>query len=608
MRIRSFTRRSVMQSLTVLGGMAGIAGLGGTARADSLPVLPDGIGRGRTVGIVGAGLAGLTAAYLLADKGFRVVVFEGDSRYGGRSLTVRPSDPAYRQWWFNRYNPQALFAEMYVSSYRENPASSPVPEEQTCRFRDRRWEPGEEDGPVELFFNAGPGRIPSNHYRLIDLCQALGVEMEPYIFLSESNLLQSAAFDSGRPIAFRQVNYSLLGQLSAAVAQFVIDGHALGQISAGQRDEVLQMLKELGNLQSDFSFSATPELGYSIQPGGWRRSGVVNPVVPIDEILSSGFIGGGNPEFSPGSFLFNSNRIIWQPTLMQPVGGMDRIWQQLLLSPIGAEALTDYGTGGARGQALADRGDEALYLGDLVHLGHQVTRIEQTDAEGITIGFRAADPDGTVSERSERFDYCICTMAPNLLAEIPTTLSERFRAALRNVPKTPAIKVGFQGKTRFWEEEDQIYGGISWTDHIIGQIWYPSEDFTAHTGVLTAAYNRGPMAAVFGEYDQATRISTALEGGERLHAGYTNKVYADQGLSIAWQHMPNQVAGWPGDTAGSYPDIYRTITTQPQGRLYLAGDAYSYLPGWQEGSVDAVFQAVTALAFNLDVDTLRAVQ
>ncbi|MEL0127458.1 MAG: FAD-dependent oxidoreductase, partial [Actinomycetota bacterium] len=55
----------------------------------------------RTVAIVGSGVAGLTAAYLAAKAGFRVVVFEGDDRYGGRSLTVRPSDTAYREWWFD---------------------------------------------------------------------------------------------------------------------------------------------------------------------------------------------------------------------------------------------------------------------------------------------------------------------------------------------------------------------------------------------------------------------------------------------------------------------------------------------------------------------------
>jgi monoamine oxidase len=140
----------------------------------------------RTVAIVGSGVAGLTAAYLAAKAGFRVVVFEGDDRYGGRSLTVRPSDAAYREWWFDKYNPNRLFPRMYVSSYQESDRS-PDPAPQVANMAIETWPSTNE--PVELFLNAGPGRIPSNHSALLDLCQAVNVRLEPYIFLSASNLL-----------------------------------------------------------------------------------------------------------------------------------------------------------------------------------------------------------------------------------------------------------------------------------------------------------------------------------------------------------------------------------------------------------------------------------
>jgi len=164
------------------------------------------------------------------------------------------------------------------------------------------------------------------------------------------------------------------------------------------------------------------------------------------------------------------------------------------------------------------------------------------------------------------------------------------------VQQTPAIKVGWQGRTRFWEKENNIYGGISWTDDIIGQIWYPSEDFNASTGVLTGAYNRGPLAQEFASYDQKKRIATALAGGAKLHPDFEKKVYADWGVTIAWQYMPFQVGGWASDTANTQPDVYKAITELPQGRLYLAGDAYSYLPGWQEGAVTSVYAAIQALS------------
>jgi monoamine oxidase len=114
--------------------------------------------------------------------------------------------------------------------------------------------------------------------------------------------------------------------------------------------------------------------------------------------------------------------------------------------------------------------------------------------------------------------------------------------------------------------------------------------------VLTGAYNRGPKANEFGDYDQKKRLVEALKGGEKLHPGFARKVYADKGLTIAWHYMPHQVGGWAADTASEQPEIYHAITTLPQGRLYLAGDAWSYLPGWQEGAVTSVYAAIRALA------------
>src|SRR5690349_18569755 len=46
-------------------------------------------GRGQRVVILGAGIAGLTAAYELNKAGYEVVVLEANSRAGGRSYTVR---------------------------------------------------------------------------------------------------------------------------------------------------------------------------------------------------------------------------------------------------------------------------------------------------------------------------------------------------------------------------------------------------------------------------------------------------------------------------------------------------------------------------------------
>ncbi|MGH7117774.1 MAG: flavin monoamine oxidase family protein [Acetobacteraceae bacterium] len=607
-----FSRRFLLQALAAFATTAALPALG-TRRADAaVPRLPPDIGRGRTIAIIGAGVAGLTAGWVLARHGFRVTIYEAENRYGGRSLTPRPVRKEYRDWWFAKYDPDRRFPQMYVSEYHEDPARSPDPQPQLCRFDDDQWDPHSGKPPVELFFNAGPGRIPSDHTALIDLCRQTDVALEPYIFLSDYNLLQSDKFNGGVPISFRQVRYSLSAQVAEMLAAAIKGGHMLGSSSSTYRHQILHMLQQFGDLNADDRYTGSPRIGYSHEPGGWRDPGVLNPVVPLKQTLDSDFVGGGNPETSPGSFLFNGDNGLWQASLLQPVGGMDRIWQQLLLQeiPTNAVQLRNDDPRAARLKARDAAGKGVRrYVGDLVLLNYRATGIHDDPTQSrIRVDYAWTDPvSGRAGTGAATAEFCISTMAPNLLASIRTSLPDWFRTALAGVTQTPAIKVGWQARTRFWETEDNIYGGISWTDDIIGQIWYPSEDFGAHTGVLTGAYNRGPAAAVFGSYNQSQRLQAALAGGEKLHPGFTQKVYAGKGLTIAWQYMPNQVGGWAADTATEQSEIYRKITTLPQGRLYLAGDVWSYLPGWQEGAVTSAYAAIEALAYGLTVGELEVV-
>ena len=62
-----------------------------------------------TVAVIGAGLAGLTAAYRLQERGFDVTVFEERDRVGGRVWTVRKGDFI-----------MDLGAAFYLGTYRES--------------------------------------------------------------------------------------------------------------------------------------------------------------------------------------------------------------------------------------------------------------------------------------------------------------------------------------------------------------------------------------------------------------------------------------------------------------------------------------------------------
>ncbi|HEY3593602.1 MAG TPA: FAD-dependent oxidoreductase [Polyangiaceae bacterium] len=79
----SFTRRKLLQS----GALAGATVLGACApsRGAKSPSSPS----SARVVVVGAGLAGLSAAWRLGQQGYRPLVFEASSRAGGRAYTLR---------------------------------------------------------------------------------------------------------------------------------------------------------------------------------------------------------------------------------------------------------------------------------------------------------------------------------------------------------------------------------------------------------------------------------------------------------------------------------------------------------------------------------------
>ena len=80
---RAFTRRKLLQT----GAGLGLLGAGGCAPAKSPPA-PAPRSSARIV-VVGAGLAGLSAAYQLQKWGYQPLVFEASERVGGRAYTLR---------------------------------------------------------------------------------------------------------------------------------------------------------------------------------------------------------------------------------------------------------------------------------------------------------------------------------------------------------------------------------------------------------------------------------------------------------------------------------------------------------------------------------------
>ena len=159
------------------------------------------IGAGKSVIILGAGLAGLTAAYELKKIGYSCTILEARDRAGGRNWTIRNGD-------------QVAESNGTV---------------QTCKF-DRG-----------LYFNAGPARIPSQHSAILGYCKAFNIPMEVFVNANRNSWYQDARVFDGQPIEARQLHNDTAGYISELLAK-AIDKDALdleiGNVQDRQRRAV----------------------------------------------------------------------------------------------------------------------------------------------------------------------------------------------------------------------------------------------------------------------------------------------------------------------------------------------------------------------------------
>jgi monoamine oxidase len=520
----------------LLGSMARIGGAG--AVYETLAVLdflrpppalaaafqlPGDSGKGKSVAILGAGVAGLCAAYELDRAGYDCIILEASRRIGGRSLTLRRGD-AFREVGH---------------------------EAQVCAF---------DEG---LYLNAGPGRIPHHHVRVIDYCRQFGVKLQPYIFASRANLMHSALPGNGRTDQVRRSLYDLQGHVAELLDKCINKPGLDLPLTKEDIKRLHDMLVQFGDLtEIKGDISPPPTVyenksgwaGYQIPPGAANQPGKPLSPLALEEILRSNVW---------NNWIFRDRDYSWQTSLLEPVGGMDQFVKSFARQPLARAAGTIEG---------------------LVHFGARVTGIEVGN-DKVTVAYE----EGGL--RVLMADYCVSTIPMPIFRELPTNLPEPVKRAARNLPITVAGKVGWQAD-RFWETKNQIYGGISWTTDTIDQIWYPSDGYLSRKGILTGAYIRGNTAVTFNRKTIQERLEIARDQGERLHDGYAQAV--EHGVAIGWDNMEFERMGWANESDPGFEGPAE-ILSAPHGRLQIAGDQVTFWSGWQEGAVLSALDAVKAI-------------
>jgi monoamine oxidase len=481
------------------------------------PIKLGGDPNGASVLILGAGLAGMTAALELGKAGYKVQILEFNSRAGGRNWTLRGGDS---------------FTEL--GGFK-----------QTCEF-----EPG-------LYINPGPWRIPYHHRAVLDYCKRLGVALEPFVQLNHNALLHGSNAFGGVPQRIRDVKSDFQGQISELLAKVTQQGKLDEAVTKEDREILLQALKSWGALDSDYAYKAnliSAEFrGYVSGPGGGLGAAPIpGEVINLSDILKS----------RVWRYLQSFERYTFQSTMFQPVGGMDAI-----------------------GKAFTRA------VGDVIQYDAKVTRIQQDD-RGVTVTY--TDLKAPATSQQAKADWCVCTIPLSILSQIPLDVGNPMKAAVDAVPYAASVKIGLQFKRRFWEEDEAIYGGISFTDLPIQQIAYPSTGFNGTgRGVLLGAYLfGGPNAYEFTSMAPAERIARAVELGANIHPQYQAEF--ENGVAVAWHRIPFTLGCAGNWTEKARADHYDNLC-QIDGRIVLAGEHASYIPAWQEGAILSSLNAIIRL-------------
>jgi monoamine oxidase len=199
-------------------------------------------------------------------------------------------------------------------------------------------------------------------------------------------------------------------------------------------------------------------------------------------------------------------------------------------------------------------------------------------------------------------DFCICTLPLPVLARIPSDFSKEKKAAIASPPYLHSVKLAFEAP-RFWETDDNIFGGLAWTDRANENVMYPSAGFGSARGVIVGAYcagwTRQENPDAFSALSHEERIRISRESIEALHPGRSRLL--SKGVTVAWGLTPYSEgvgALWGDPDFGGNPNRGPTYAEllRPEGPIVFAGEHLSYQPTWQEGAATSAHEALKLIA------------
>lgn len=207
------------------------------------------------------------------------------------------------------------------------------------------------------------------------------------------------------------------------------------------------------------------------------------------------------------------------------------------------------------------------------------------DGESVTAHYQGGGGRASVTG-----DYAIVTLPFSVLRHVEALpgFSRGKQRAIRQLHYDASAKILLQFRRRFWEDDDGIVGGATFTDLPIRAVFYPTHSRETGRGVLLASYTWSEDAQRWGSLSPADRITQALENLAQVHPQAPAEF--EVGTSKMWHD--DEFAGGafalfdPGQQSLLYHDI-----VSPEGRIHFAGEHASLAHAWIQGAIESGLRA-----------------
>ncbi len=491
-------RREFLLRAAALG-----AGAGASSLFDALAQTPN-PARPLDVVIVGAGLAGLCAAYELEKRGHRITLLEADAKHvGGRTRTLRFGDGLYGEAGAMRIPENHDITRRYVSELGLSLRNFVLSNPKAYYFLRGQRARNEDVGTLAALYKLRDderGKSPDNLW-------------------SDTVGKATAALSEAE-------RTELTGpQLTSAKVR-ALDQQSLLQViqAGGLSDEAIEYLAVTQGQETELWTGATETIR--------------------EEFLD-----------------------VWSKRFDEIVGGTDRL----------ASAF-------------------AAKLRSKPRMGCEVvTFTRQADGRRAGVVYRERGIEKRVDG-----DFVLCTLPFPVLSRLsaePEFSGPKWRA-VRELNYDSSTKVLFVCRRRFWESDDGIYGGGTYTDLPTGTTYYPSDNaqardprVSAGPGVMLASYSWGQAARRLANLPHPERAAVVLKHLSRVHPQLAEPGMLRQSASWSWDNHPysSGAFAWfmPGQHTMLYPDVIA-----PEGRIHFAGEHASLAHTWMQGALGSSLRAV----------------